>query len=279
MEIAPRLTQWVKKFLADLSNEKRNQIYALKEFLRAQPRPILIYQMAKVGSTTVYQSLRNAGVNPLHVHSISDTARTNGFEYYRSHGEAPPIHLYVSRLLKPYLKLTSHRVKVITLVREPIARYISGLRQMARFSGVFSHSISQIQERIVERLSDPEEMEYIFGWFDQEIKNVLGVDVMNRSFDRKQGFQFLEGPRADVLVLKLERLSDLLPTVVSDFVGVPLQEERSNVGHRKERGDKYSQVKQSLQVPEPIRNRIYSHKWVRHFYTEEEISSFNDRWS
>ena len=279
MKIAATTTRWAKELVADLSDEKRNQVYALKEFLRAQPRPILIYQMAKVGSTTVYQSLRDAGLYPLHVHSISDTARNNGFEYYRSRGEAAPIHLYVGRLLNPYLQLTSHRVRVITLVREPIARYVSGLRQMARFSGIFSQSVSKTQERIIERLSDPEEMEYIFGWFDQEIKNVLDVDIMKRPFNQNRGFQFLEGPRADVLVLKLERLSDLLPAVVSDFVGANLQEVRSNVGRRKKKGEKYSRVKETLQVPESIRNRIYSHEWVHHFYTEGEINSFDERWS
>jgi hypothetical protein len=132
---------------------------------------------------------------------------------------------------------------------------------------------------VVEHLSQPSTFEEgMFKWFDREIKAVLNVDVMRKPFDKERGAGQFSGPRADVLVLKLERLSDLLPTVVSDFVGAPLREVQANVGHRRSSGDQYEYMKKSLQLPESVVRRIYNHDWVQHFYTSEEISALKTRW-
>jgi hypothetical protein len=79
--------------------------------------------------------------------------------------------------------------------------------------------------------------------------------------------------------VKLERLSDLLPTVVSEFVGASLETIRANVGHGRGRRDSYAQVRKSLQLPASVCTRIYNHDWVRHFYTTEEISAFKSKWT
>lgn len=278
MKLSPKPTQWAKEFVAGLSKRRRNQIYALKEFFRAQPRPILIYQMAKVGSTSVYRSLRAAGVYPLHVHQVAEESRRRGIEFYSRHEEVPPIHLYVSQMLRPYLRWTSHRIKVISLVRDPIARHVSSLYQMADFNDTVSGDAAETRRRIVERLEDPGAMDYTFGWFDRQLKAVLDVDVMAEPFDKERGFGLYAGPRADVLVVKLERLSDLLSTVVSDFVGRELQVTQANVRRRAKRGEEYARVKRTLSISASARNRIYGHDWMQHFYTQDEIEAFQSKW-
>lgn len=286
MNSRTRFAQWVRNFVADLSEKRRNQVYALKEYLRAQPRPILIYQMGKVGSTSVYRSLRTAGLYPLHVHFLTEESRRRNFEFYLGHGAAPPIHLYVSRMLCPYLRYTSHRLKVISLVRDPVARYVSGEHHIADYltqsgmndSDVVPGDTERTRQNIREQLASPYAMDYAFGWFDRQVKSVLDVDVMAEPFNKKQGFGLYSGPRADVLVLKLERLSDLLPTVVSDFIGHKLQATRANVRRRSKRGKEYALVKNELTLPATTLERIYSHEWVQHFYTQSEITSFRSRW-
>ena len=269
-----------------LNKEHQNQLYAFKEFLRALPRPILIYQMAKVGSTSVYRSLRTAGFYPLHVHYVTEESRRHGFESYLRRGESPPIHLYVSRMLRPYLRYTSHRLKVISLVRDPVARYVSRQYQTADYlsdactddSDVVTGNVERTRQNIREQLAGPDAMDYTFGWFDRQIEAVLDVDVMAEPFDKERGFGLYEGPRADVLVLKLERLSDLLPTVVSDLVGRELQVTQANVRRRTKSGEEYARVKRELSLPAETIDRIYGHEWVRHFYTRDEIEAFRSRW-
>lgn len=267
-----------QKVFSALTQKRQNQLYALKEFVRAQPYPLLIYQMAKVGSTSVYRSMREAGLYPLHVHHIAEESYRKGMAYYLRHGAPPPIHLYVSQMLRPYLRYTSHRIQVLSLVRDPIARYVSGLYQMADFSDTVTGNVAHTKKQIKEELADPSAMEYTFGWFDRQIKSVLDIDVMAEPFNRERGFGQYSGPRADVLVVKLERLSDLLPTVVSDFVGCALRSIRANVRRRGARGEEYAKVKNTLSLPAAICERIYGHSWVRHFYTPEEVGAFRSKW-
>jgi len=268
-----------------LSKKRQNQLYALKEFLRAQPRPILIYQMAKVGSRSVYRSLRAAGLYSLHVHRVTEESRLDGFEFHLRHGVVPPIHLYVSQMLRPYLRYTSHSLKFISLVRDPVARYVSNLYQKEEYLsdagsglGIVTSNVEQTRQNVREQLADPGTMDYTFGWFDRQIKAVLDIDVMRKPFDKERGFKLYKGPRAEGLVLKLERLSDLLPTVVSDFVGRELQVTRANVRRQTKRGKEYARVKSELSLPTATIDRIYGHEWVHHFYTRDEIESFRSRW-
>jgi hypothetical protein len=150
----------------------------------------------------------------------------------------------------------------------------------AESSAITFSNVDETQQAIVEWLARPETLEEgMFTWFDREIKSTLNVDVMSGSFDPYEGYGVCQGTRATVLVVKLERLSGLLPTVVSKFVGTSLEDTRANVGRDRGRRDSYAQVKRSLQLPASVCTRIYNHDWVRHFYTKEEISAFKSKWT
>lgn len=41
---------------------------------------------------------------------------------------------------------------------------------------------------IVKGLSRPGSMDYTFNWFDEEIRDVLGIDVLSRPFNRAAGY-------------------------------------------------------------------------------------------
>lgn len=59
----------------------------------------------------------------MHVHFIHGDLPH--MERFTETTEDFPFHFYVGRVLRLYLRLTSHRLKIITLVRDPIAQYIS----------------------------------------------------------------------------------------------------------------------------------------------------------
>lgn len=272
----------LSSWLGGLENERlRNAVYATKEVIRAHPAPILIYQMGKVGSTTVYRSLRSAGLYPLHVHRIIDRMPEGGAGWHARPDYVPDIDVYVGRILAPYLRWSRSRVRVITLVRDPVARYLSKVfHRPEMYDDLVASERDETVRRLRDHLGKPETLDDgMFRWFDEEIRARLGVDVMTAPFDRQAGYSVLHGERADILVLKLEKLSELLPTAVSEFVGRPLREERANVGERKESADAYRAVRRSFSLPEPVLDRIYDHEWMRHFYTEGERERFRSRWS
>jgi hypothetical protein len=269
----------VKQYLRRPGNEHlQAKVHATVGFLRAQPAPILVYQMGKVGSTSVCRSLEAAGHHPVHVHFLTAQSHRYVRAAYEDVG-MKPAHYYTEKLVRPYLKWTNHRLKVISLVRDPVARYVSGLFQWPTCRDAVSEDAAKTRADVAERLSQPNALRYELTWFDRELKKTLGVDVLGEPFDREHGYQTYRGPRADVLLLKLERLSELLPTVVSDFVGTPLQNVRANVGKQKNRGALYAEVKRTLTLPRSVCERTYDHEWVRHFYTADEIASFVRKWS
>jgi hypothetical protein len=150
---------------------------------------------------------------------------------------------------------------------------------MAGFTDAVTGHVAQTRQNIAEALAEPGVMDFTFNWFDREPKEMLGVDVMDEPFDRERGFGLCEGSRATMLVLKLERLSDLLCSVVSSFVGRELHEARANQRRRSKRGEEYARLVDTLSLPAETRNRIYGHDWVSHFYTDDEIEAFHSKWS
>jgi hypothetical protein len=188
-----------------------------------------------------------------------------------------PLHFYIGRLLYSYLKITSHRLKVITLVRDPIARYISAQFQVLDHDPIPSddpgRAVQQLQA--VARKG----REFAFPWFEDEMDPLLEVNPLVEPFDKEAGYAILETSRADVLVLKLEQLSELIPGVLSSFVERDLSVVEANRGEDSAYADYYQEVLDRFNLSEETCREIYSHGDVTHFYTSEEVDQFVRRWS
>jgi hypothetical protein len=83
-----------------------------------------------------------------------------------------------------------------------------------------------------------------------------------------------------VLLLRVEDLARVGETVLRSFLGLPdLHLERRNVGKRKYYAASYGEVTRSLRLPEPLLDQIYGSRLARHFYSDQEIAAFRERWS
>lgn len=250
---------------------------AARQVLQAQPRPILIYQMGKVGSTAVQRALYAEGLDPLHVHFLgrkAAIARAN----YRDRGTPLPDHFYVERILQAYLRLTRHRLKVITLFRDPIARFISGAYQVRVRDQYETDNVDAMVERLTLELSDSNPLDYCYTWFEDELREVFGVDPLAHRFDSREGFVQIAGPRADVLVLKLENLASLWP-MIGAFVGKSVSPAQANIRSEQSSGETYDEVRTSLRLSRAQVEKLYDHPWMRHFYDEAEVAQLVERWS
>lgn len=238
------------------------------------PVNLLVYQMGKVGSTSVQRSLYEVGLRPLHVHFIhSDLTHMERFtETERDF----PLHFYIGCVLRHYLNLTTNKVKVITLVRDPVARYVSAQFQTLDHEPIARDDPDRAVQQLQDEIRDGGKVR--FDWFEREMEPFLGVNPIYEPFDREEGYAIIQAPRAEVLVLKLERLSDLIPGVVSDFVGRDLSVVTANRGSEKEYAEYYQEVRQRLSLSEETCEDIYGHDHVTHFYTSEEANTFAKKW-
>jgi len=244
--------------------------------IRSQlPNPVLVYQMGKVGSSTVSASLRNAGIGNLHVHFIGEHW-SRAAQYHREDGGGLPQHLYRGRVLRYWLRVKSTQAKVITLVRDPVARKISSAFQLRRYHpDLPTNDASAATQWLRENIDFTESPPHESVWFDCEIKAVFGIDVYDHPFKPQEGYTRIQTSRADVLVLRLEDLDDLIPSVVSDFVDAPLTVERTNTRS----DDTYQTIKRTFALPTSTLERVYSQRMVQHFYADREIEAFIDSWS
>jgi hypothetical protein len=266
----------VKKLLKSVLPEPlRKTAKAANTIWSQLPDPVLVYQMSKVGSSTVSTSLRNAGIRNLHVHFVGEHWSKSA-QHHRERGDELPQNLYRGWVLRHWLRVRTTQVKVITLVRDPVARKLSSAFQLRRYNPDLSVDDASAAKRwLRENIDFDESPPYESVWFDREIKAVFDIDVYKYPFDPEKGYTRIQTPQADILVLRLEDLDALIPSAVSDFVGAQLTVERTNTRS----DDTYQTIKRTFTLPPSTLEQIYSQRMTQHFYSDREIEAFIDSWS
>jgi hypothetical protein len=254
--------------------------------------PIVIYQMGKVGSSTVYRSLANVKLSgPIyHVHFLSQEGIDNAERYFLSlQTPQVPEHIERSRQLRKRLdRGKDTQWKIITLVREPAARDISDL-----FQNVDSYWPELLDEEGKVRTNEAleflqgrfleydETTNYTCTWFDRELKEVFNIDVYGTPFDHDRGYTIIPGQGAEVLILRLEDLGCSFGRAMSDFLGLDpgLEILSANVGEEKRHSAAYAYMLENITIPRAVCERIYASRYARHFYTESMRRDLVQRWS
>jgi hypothetical protein len=273
-----RLWAWVEGLNIRLFNFKKKP-------------PILIYQMGKVGSTSLYKTLKRSATRypVFHIHWFSKKGLGRADRINAT--ALDPIfdmHLRRCKLLRAcYDEGKIGKCKIISLVREPIAREVSNLfqdihifhPQLLDSDGKFKleAALAEVKHKIEQKTKD---VRYCLSWFDEEFKEALQINIYDYPFDKDAGYRIIKCGRYDILLLKLERLSSCFHKAMSDFLGLRVQRHviMANTSDKK----KHLFAKQALQMNLKLDlntcKNIYSEPYVRHFYTDREIEGFIGRW-
>ena len=246
--------------------------------------------MGKVGSKTIALSLRKSHLpNPVFdTHFMAQDHIDKADEFQRSLGltKTPWGHIR-GKHLRQLGKLTwgRSRWKIITLVRDPVARDISDLFQnpfhFLGLSGLkgdlfIAGAISELQTSLA---SFNEDTDYTVCWFDWELKEMFGVDVYNLPFDPAQGYAIYPTEHADILLLRLEDLSRCASRAFREFLGIKdIKLLIVNEGLSRQLKNEYQQLLGVIVFPQEVLDRVYDSRYSRHFYTETEITGFKKRW-
>lgn len=276
----------------------KKQLYKLKPTinkLRTQwqfsqdKSPILIYQMGKVGSSTVYQSLKAQVPQRTiyHFHSIHPEV-TNGHKANnKKFIQAGEFHRILGTSFQELLhkRITDGKEKfdIITLVREPVTRNLSAFFQNGY------RWIPDFEKKCLEERLDPDEViERFFAkkefhtrglnWLDREMGGVLGIDVYASPFPKDKGYEVFESDNCRLLLIRMEDLSGM-STVVKDFLGLEdFELKNANVGNQKYYSDLYKKFKKQIKFPEEYIDKLHKDKYSKHFYTPEELAQVKADW-
>lgn len=248
---------------------------------------VIVYQMGKVGSQTVTETLRASAphLRVFHVHSLTKEGLADAERRYRRsfpRDRRVAQHFIEGRYLRRRLGDPSNWPwKVITLSRDPVAHNISGFFQTLRYHPDLSvrEWSPEYQQALTERFLSAYPHRRPLDWFDVELRRTLGVDVYSRPFPREQGHAAFSSDRADVLVIRLEDLSRCARDSLSSFLGIrDLELISTNVAAEKAYADLYSRFTKELVLPEEYVESMYVSKYARHFYSDDEIAGFRQTW-
>jgi len=238
---------------------------------------ILVYSMGKVGSSTLYHTLakRLPTIDIFHAHFLSDYWLK---EILPSIDGAFYPNIEKGLKIREYLNLKPNKkIKIITLVREPISREVSDIFQnfMTFTQDIESTSYKQVISEL-----DSKDYSYVLNWFDSEMKNFLGFDIYAFPFNKEAGYQVYNHNGIEILCLKLEKLNHAGVEALKRFLSFKnLIVYNSNISQLKKGNALYNKVKKEYKIKKEKAEDLYNSKYVNHFYSGAEIEIFKKRWS
>lgn len=266
------------------------KILARYAFSKIYSPPILIYQMGKVASSTVYASLKSQSIENvvLHLHFLSQDLPAHRNTHYNSKINSIPYHIYLGESVQKMLLANPDRkCKIISLVRDPIAFTISDIYQNPHFckENIINKDGTidtlEVYERIHNILRQPETFRYQNEWFNNELKEVFSIDVLGKPFPIDTGFHTYKHGNTEALVLRAEDLSTTGKYAISDFLELdePLTLKQRNVRDKSNDGTNYQWLINNLSLDPTLCKEIYSRGIAKHFYNDEMIGQFIRKWT
>ncbi|HEY0371540.1 MAG TPA: putative capsular polysaccharide synthesis family protein, partial [Thermoanaerobaculia bacterium] len=180
---------------------------------------------------------------------------------------SPPPHDLLGLELRDRLVRRGRRCRVITLVRDPIARNISSYFEHldAIWNRTDAHAsvpLDDLHRGFLERFPHDEPL----TWFDDELLPVLGIDVHDHSFPSAGSLRI-----GDVLIMKSELEDAVKSAALRDFLGLRrLTVQPTNSTGSKSKGETYRHFLATIRLEQGFVDRMLESRYTRHFYTEAE---------
>ena len=244
---------------------------------RSIDAPIVVFSMAKTGSSAVVAGLRAVGHdNVHHVHDLDPEFLAAEEREY--HWSGRPWRNWDAQGLCRCMPAASAPWSVVSLARDPIAQSVSAFFQPGARRG-YLHSGATV-DSLLEQFDDRLES-MSTRWFDAHVLPAFGLDVYAAPFDHDEGHQRLASPVVDLLVLRCEDVTTAGPKPLARLVGVddPIDVPRVNRAEDKEHAELYRTFVDALRPSAAVIERAFSSRYVQHFYSEAEIDGFRRRWA
>ena len=224
-------------------------------------RPIVVYQMGKVGSRAIYHSLSRFTERPLlHVHNLR-----------------PGTPRLSYRLMRRAVVEQRRPADFVTLVREPVRRNISAFLENASRDLVEQrHDLTTLTRHFMADFRH----DRVLVWLDQELGYVLGTDAYAHAFPTGEGALVLPSDLHRVIILRSEQSDAAKAEHVRRFLGLGrLEIERGNMTAAKHRAHLYRELVTRAPLSESYIDSMLSSRYARHFYSAAELGALAEYWN
>jgi hypothetical protein len=253
--------------------------------------PIIVYQMGKVGSRTVVETLRSLKLNrPIyHVHRLTcegrNIVRQNALLRNRAYPGKPYLtgEYLINEIDSGPADRTWH---VITLTRDPIARNLSAFFHAIEIwypelkANHFRYGEEHF-EIIKNSFLEKYPHDIPATWFDLELNQVFDFDIYESEFPKSVGYKIYKSGNVNLLVIRLENLQNQLKLALEQFLEIKtdnLDLTNVNLASSREYYSLYRKFIEWVVFPSDFLDRIYDSRFALHFYSSEEILSFKRKW-
>ena len=267
----------IRRFIAKNLSVLVHFIYYLKfkRYNFKKKPPIIVLTPGKVGSSSVYNTLKNKLKNNhvFHIHQLSNIGIKNSINtHLNSDRKSLPMHLIISSLLNKKLMDYNDEVRIITLLREPVSRAISGIFQNIELYAkeLENKNLKIIESKVVDKVIKkiPMSIEYIEKWIKFELKNNLEIDIYNDDFSSNTGFKIFHNNGIKLLLIRMEDLNFSFKGATMNFFdleeGIKLKD--YNIGEEKYYSRQYKSLRNKIKLSNENIDKILSSKYVIHFY-------------
>lgn len=253
----------------------------ISRLYRKQQQPVLVYQMAKVGSRSVVQSFpTNKYSKAIHVHRLSPQGIDAKVAELRRLKLDVPAHYWQGKTTYENVIQRNLPFKMITTVREPIGRNLSFFFQ--KFERVVGMPVSESRytvKELTEIFLANQDFLNRSSWFDNEFRVALGTNIYEHPFPRDLGYQKLTCRSGELLLLKIELDDSVIEKSIAEFLQDPsFKFAKANKTSSKKYGEKYRSFCRQVVLPASYVNQMIDSCYTQHFYTAEEINSMRAKW-
>ena len=242
--------------------------------------PVLVFTMAKVGSSSVYHSIKKQTNIPcFHIHSLSIEEALHAKTVCKEKGIYPGSRTPVFLLQKQLLE-QQRRYKVISLFRNPIERNISAFFEAFEiFMGVPAYLYKGSFEEMEAAFYKNIDHSYCKEWFDKHFKTGTGIDVYKHDFNKEKGYISLQNDLTDVLLLKSNLNDSVKAKLIGDFCGIEhFKINNVNITGAKKEAMLYCDFKSHIRFSQSYLESQLESKYMRHFFTTAEKEALYVKW-
>ncbi len=248
--------------------------------------PAVVFSAQKTASTAVAEALRGAEGQPVfHIHFLDEgymrtIGEALGWRELMSDEQSKDGFRSLGIAFTTALMREGRRLKVVSLVREPIARnisrYFENLDMLWNVKSAHERlDIGRLLAEFHQRFDHEEGL----NWFDCEFSTMLGIDVYKHPFPRDKGFMKIDSGPYEVLIMRHDLDNRLKEKCVAELLGgATISIVARNVGAEKPYANVYREFVRRLKLPEEYVDHQLGSKYARHFYSADELARLRAKW-
>lgn len=280
-----------RKLLYEWHTRRKSQasVDALEAHLQTRDPALLVHQMGRAGSMTTVNTLRAAGLTMpvFHTHWLNSASVAKRLEWVSGKPETRhPLNMRTSLRVSQEIRDKGPRHRdwhLVTVFREPVARNLSVFflsveafipdffRRYA--NGSLSHD--EILDTFLERFPHDQPLR----WFDEEVRDVFGLDVYRHPFPQDKGFQIIRDAGTSILLIKVEKLNTCYREAFAAYLDLSIPElEQTHITERDPSYSMYGDFISRVELPHAYLDRLYNAPFATHFYSTAEIEALRSRW-